>query len=94
VTRPITLEVAKAAYPYRFTMEHVPGWARDPVERCRRSTDVKKYYAPQYRSDQEWYDNTKFGAEIPFEGWGSACYSTGHTMPLGAFLDEPYRRQP
>ena len=75
----ITFEQAKAAYVHRFTMEHVPGWASLP-------TSNGKFYAPQYRTDREWYDNTKF----PSHNFAGYCDSRNQSWPLGRWLDKPF----
>lgn len=88
-TRP-TFEKAKSRYVHRFTMEHVPQWANSrPVD--HDGTEAR-YYAPQFASDREWYDNTKFPGEAGWLGQGSDCYTTGQTWPLGNWLDRPYTR--
>jgi hypothetical protein len=83
-----TLAEACAQYVHRFTMEHVPSWSR---ERSRSG-----YYAPQFRSDAEWYENTLFPGEekhTALMGTHQAiCYTTGQTWPLGQWLDKPYAR--
>ena len=68
-------------------MEYVPYWARVPCENG-------KYYAPQFRTDREWYENTKFPeeSEFPFPGTKGQCYTTDQTWPLGLWLDEAYCR--
>lgn len=86
MSRAITLEEAKKNYPHRYTMEHVPSWAREG------QPTPDKYYAPQYASDQEWYDNTIFPGEVEHFG-GKECISIGQTWPLGKLLDEPYQIQ-
>jgi hypothetical protein len=74
-------------------MEHVPVWARKrPVDDDGTAT---WYYAPQYRTDREWYENTVFPGEVR-EGYSvipgsKQCYSYRLTWPLGQKLDEPYR---
>lgn len=82
-----TLEQAKAKYVHRFTMEHIPEWARKPVE-------PGKFYAPQYRSDAEWYAHTVFPGEPEYVAmFGRArshCYTKEATWPLGHWLDRPY----
>lgn len=89
MTRP-TLSQAKAQYVHRFTMEHVPAWARQQRE-------DGSYYAPQYRSDQEWYDNTTFPGErggrftAPPKG-ARYCETRNQTWPLGQRLDAPFSR--
>lgn len=82
--RPITLQQAQARYPHRFTMEHVPKWAREPMSDGR-------YYAPQYRSDAEWYANTRFPGEGGIENQCRYCESHAQTWPLGTSLAAPYR---
>jgi hypothetical protein len=68
-------------YVHRFTMEHVPEWATRP----RPSGG---YYAPQYRSDREWYDRTIFPGESGHFTGPDACYSRDETWPLGRVLDQ------
>lgn len=81
--RKISLEQARNRYPHRFTMEHVPAWAR---VKC----DNGKHYAPQYRSDAEWYENTVFPGEPGHYGTRNECNTSGQTWPLGQWLDAPY----
>ena len=71
---------ACAQYPHRYTVEHVPDWAKKPAP-------SGKFYAPQYRSDREWYENTNF----PTHHWETHCHSSGQTWPLGHWLDQPYQ---
>lgn len=88
MTRKITFERAKAVYSNRYTMEHVPPWARTACEGNGR------YYAPQYRTDAEWYANTTFPGEsewLPHQA--RHCESNGQTWPLGRWLDAPYKRE-
>jgi hypothetical protein len=77
-----TLGEAKSMYPHRYTMEHVPRWALKPCSN-------EKWYAPQYRNDKEWYDNTVFPPE---SGFRTSCVSSGQTWPLGHWLDTPYKK--
>lgn len=77
----MTFEEAKARYVHRFTMEHIPAWARE------RQPDGT-YYAPQYRSDREWFENTLFPPENPFSK--KDCHSERQTWPLGMKLKAPY----
>jgi hypothetical protein len=79
----LSFEDAKREYINRFTMEHVPAWAKKPL-------DNGKYYAPQYKSDQEWYDNTVFP---PFTMNKKYCESSNATWPLGQFLSEPFEKK-
>jgi hypothetical protein len=86
MSRPISFERACAKYPHRYTMEHVPDWAR-------HRAPGGQFYAPQYRSDREWYDLTKFPGELPKAFFfGGHCYSTGQTWPRGHWLDRPFQR--
>lgn len=90
--RAITLAQAKAQYVHRFTMEHVPAWANEP--HLNHDNNTFKYYAPQYKSDKEWYDNTVFPGESDLcIKSDDHCYSSGKTWPLGQWLDKPYKKQ-
>lgn len=83
-TRPISFEQAKARYVHRFTMEHVPEWARRPSVNGL-------YYKPQFRDDREWYCNTLFFGEHE-DATRNSCYSRP-TWPLGSgFASEPFRK--
>lgn len=80
-TKPkLDFESAKAQYVHRFTMEHVPTWAR-------KRRDNGSYYAPQFRSDREWFENTVFP---PHNGARKYCTSTNLSWPLGTALDKPF----
>lgn len=83
-TRP-TIEQATRVYVHRYTAEHMPAWARE-----RRSDGT--YYAPQYRSDREWYEHTVFPGEPGHFGGRNHCMSNNPTWPLGQALTAPYRR--
>lgn len=85
--RTVTFTQAKARFVHRFTMDHVPAWAAKPNERG-------DHYAPQFRSDREWYDNTKFAGEpgFPFGSRETCCFTSGQTWPLGKWLARPYGR--
>jgi hypothetical protein len=80
--RPLSFARATALYVNRYTMEHVPNWAKPRAHNGR-------YYAPHFRTDREWYDHTRFNGESEMADKG-ACYTTGHTWPLGQWLDAPY----
>lgn len=84
MSRP-TLAQACARYVHRYTMQHVPAWAREPHN--------GRYYAPQYRSDAEWYASTIFPGEpgYPYGKRNRHCYTSGQTWPLGQWLNAPYR---
>jgi hypothetical protein len=85
VKTPPTFEQAKAMYTHRFTMEYVPMWAS-------RVRNDGTYYAPQYRSDREWFENTQFPPKNPIarSKRDTSCYSTNQTWPLGQALKSPY----
>ena len=73
----LSFEQATARFGYRYTMEHVPNWAKKP---CKNG----KFYAPQYRTDQEWYDNTVFPPQAKY------CTQSNESWPLGRWLDTPF----
>lgn len=79
-----SFENACRQYVHRYTMEHVPDWARRPHE--------GRYYAPHFRTDREWYEHTRFPGEPDYLGVKGDCYTTGQTWPLGQWLDAPYRQ--
>lgn len=89
MTRPLTFERAKALYVHRYTMEHVPAWALVPV--VDPTSLGKRYYAPQFRSDMEWYENTLFKGESELAD-NRHCHTSGQTWPLGHWLRAPYQR--
>lgn len=84
IKRP-TFEQACQDYIRRYTMEHAPGWSQAEKE------NRPGFYAPQYRTDREWYEHTLFYGDP--EHWGDRrhCISTGQTFPLGLWLESPYR---
>jgi hypothetical protein len=79
----ISFDDAKRLYVNRYTMEHVPLWAKQPC------SGNGKYYAPQYRSDAEWYENTDF-PPLKARGSDGDCFSANPTWPLGQWLDKEY----
>jgi len=81
ITNKLSFEQAKAAYVHRFTTEHVPAWARVPPP-----DKSLGFYAPQYRTDREWYDNTEF----PTRNTRRFCSSSNQSWPLGRWLDKPF----
>ena len=83
MNRPISFEQAKTQFPYRYTMEHVPDWARQQL------VTNEKFYAPQFRTDKEWYENTKFMGEHEL-ATKYFCHTTNPSWPLGRWLDEPF----
>jgi hypothetical protein len=78
-----TFQQACSRYVHRFTMEHVPAWARQPVE-------PGKFYAPQFRSDREWYEHTTFPGDAGHLGDRNHCFTSGQTWPLGEWLKAQY----
>ncbi len=83
--RSLTFEQATARYVHRFTGDYIPDWAKRPHK--------GKYYAPQFRTDREWYDNTRFPKESGWLSRGTDCYTTGQTWPLGHWLAEPFTKR-
>lgn len=79
----MNFEQARAAYPHRYTMEHVPAWAKRPAPNG-------KFYAPHYRTDREWYDKTLFPPNNPRSPVVTDCHSAGQSWPLGTWLDKLY----
>lgn len=79
----ISFQSARNTYTNRYTMEHVPAWAKIPC-------DNGKFYAPQFASDLEWYENTKFPGEKGLHGNSKHCYTSGQRWPLGQWLDSSY----
>lgn len=82
--KPMSFEDAKRLYVHRYTMEHVPAWAR-------KQAPNGKYYAPQFSTDLEWLNSTLFPPYNPMGPRIKDCYTTGQTWPLGQWLDEPYQ---
>jgi hypothetical protein len=76
----ITFEEACRTYVYRYTMDYIPQWAHEAAPNG-------KFYAPQYRSDREWYESTEF----PRDKRVHHCHSGQQTWPLGQWLNEPYK---
>lgn len=89
---PALCREALAAYVHRYTAEHVPSWSRTPAPNGR-------HYAPQYRSDSEWLDRTRFPITRSGQGIrlksGSTIYcdSNDPSWPYGQWLDRPFNRQ-
>ena len=74
-----TLKEAQARFVHRYTMEHKPAWANKPADNGKR-------YAPQYRSDAEWYANTTFPGEPGLHGNCKYCETHNPSWPLGQWL--------
>ena len=83
----MTIDQAKAAYVHRYTMEYVPEWAKQQAPNGR-------YYAPQYRTDAEWFANTLFPPNNPVarSKRDTSCFSTNQSWPLGHWLDAPFQK--
>lgn len=83
---------ALAAYVHRYTAEHVPSWSRTPAPNGR-------HYAPQYLSDREWLDKTRFpithsGLGIRLKSGNTIhCESNDPSWPYGQWLDRPFNRE-
>lgn len=78
-----SFEEAKSRFVHRFTMEYRPYWAS-------RAAPNGKFYAPQFHSDREWYESTKFHGEDGHIGGRRECTTSGQTWPLGQWLDRAY----
>lgn len=83
--RSLTFEQAKQQFTNRFTMEHVPSWAKQVRE-------DGTFYAPQYATDLEWYNKTSFEGECELSS-RSTCYSHSPSWPLGMALKAPYMKR-
>lgn len=77
-----SFELACRTFTNRYTMEHVPQWAREKQHEG-------KYYAPHFRTDAEWYAATLFFGESEL-ATKNICHTTGQTWPLGRWLDKPF----
>jgi hypothetical protein len=86
--RPYTFEEACKIGIGRFTLEYIPAWY---ATSARRRGEVEKYFAPQFKSDREWYDNTVFRGEPGHYGGDRNYHSINFTFPLGTYLDKPYQ---
>ena len=87
MARKLSFEHAKAMYVHRYTMEHIPEWVRTSGPNANG-----KFYAPHFRSDREWYDNTLFYGESDL-ATKEHCYTAKPTWPLGQWLDAPYQKR-
>ena len=83
--RAIPFKDAKNLYVHRYTMEHIPNWAFSV-------RPDGSYYAPHYRNDQEWYENTDFPGENNTPKGADYCYSYNQTWPLGLTLTELFKK--
>lgn len=82
--RKLTFTQACAQFTNRYTAEHVPAWARKPCE------GNGLFYAPQFASDREWYENTKFHGEPGHFGTRDECFTSGQTWPHGKWLAQAF----
>ena len=73
----ISFEQATREYVHRYTCEHKPRWAKFPSVNGM-------YYAPQFATDKEWYDNTQFPPDVKY------AVTSNLTWPLGMWLDSEY----
>ena len=78
--RPISFNRARNTYIHRYTLDHIPAWAREPHK-------PGIWYAPQYASDREWYEHTLFPGEGGIERDSKFCSSTRQTWPCGNWLN-------
>lgn len=86
--RPLSFVEACRRYVNRYTMEHKPNWANVPVN---PETGTRLYYyAPQYRTDREWYESTCYPGEGGISSRSSFCESTKQTWPIGKYLLAPF----
>ena len=81
--RKISFDQARNQYTHRYTMEHTPQWANRPAPNG-------KFYAPQYQTDKEWYENTIFPGEGQIGSRERYCQSNNQSWPCGDWLDNPY----
>jgi hypothetical protein len=80
ITKPkLSFSEACAQYVHRYTLQHIPQWAKQPMPNGN-------WYAPQYLTDQEWYDNTVFP---PHNGQRKYCTTSNQSWPLGTVLEAP-----
>lgn len=77
------------AFVHRFTMEHVPRWARTPFADGR-------FPSPQFKSDAEWLERTSFATRKDgrLDTRAKFCDSDP-TWPMGfETLTEPFNPHP
>ncbi len=85
MNRPITFTEATSRYVHRFTLDHTPNWANAQLPNGN-------YPAPQYASDEEWYDSTIFPGEGHLHRNRHHCESSNQTWPMGKELPYRYRK--
>lgn len=71
----------------RFTMEHIPEWYKNRPMQSGKG----RYFAPHFRSDREWYDNTVFHGELKHYGGPTNYQSINQTWPLGTWIDYEFK---
>jgi hypothetical protein len=83
----LTFQQAQAMYVHRFTVDHVPNWAKTAAPNG-------KFYAPHYSSDAEWFASTKFPPNNPYalSKRDTSCHSSNQSWPLGQWLDQPFSK--
>lgn len=82
--RVVSFEQARRQFVHRFTMEHVPGWSRNPM-------NDGQFYAPQFKTDREWYDAHRFPGDEGLSVREEHSESIApETWPVGRYLSEPF----
>ena len=82
---------ALSSFVHRFTGEHIPAWSKEAAPNGR-------FYAPQYRNDQEWLQHTLFAVNTKKDtvclahGKDVYCQSNNPTWPWGQWLDNPFSK--
>lgn len=90
--RVISLTEAKKQFINRFTMEHIPQWAIDKPTPAHSGGTANWFYAPQYKTDLEWYENTIFPGEENLAKNSAYCESKNPSWPLGQTLLEMFKK--
>lgn len=83
----MSFEEACRRYVHRYTVDHFPQWAKKPV--VPEGMGRIRFYAPQWRSDREWYEYHLFPPHNPFSK--TSCHATRvPTFPMGLWLSDPW----
>lgn len=90
MSRP-SFEEAKRIWTNRFTCEHIPEFGMFP-----REIEGRLYYpAPEFISDEEWYEKTSFFGEFtyvpPLKGQKNIPQSGRQSYPFGRWLTKPFK---
>lgn len=87
-----SFEEACRMYVHRYTGQHVPAWATSSPS--DHGGTERRFYAPHFLTDREWYEHTIFPGEPAHQVYGfrDCCFTSGQTWPYGQWLDEPFRR--